>query len=65
MNKTYGRVAYEAWADHTKWKSLASGQHIPQWDTLPSQQMTQWEAMANAIVIQYIKNQRESSEAAW
>lgn len=26
--------AYEAYANHTGWKSLATGQPLPQWDTL-------------------------------
>ena len=34
--------AYEAYANHTGWKSLATGQPLPQWDVLPPAIQEAW-----------------------
>lgn len=34
--KSLGQIGYEAYAAHTGWKSLATGQDLPQWDALPA-----------------------------
>lgn len=34
--------AYEAYANHTGWKSLATGQPLPEWEALPQAIKTAW-----------------------
>jgi len=36
------REAYEAYATSTKWKSLVSGQPLPQWDSLSPEIQKAW-----------------------
>lgn len=38
--------AYEAYANHTGWKSLATGQQLPQWDALPDAIKEAWKVSA-------------------
>lgn len=40
------KEAYEAYANHTGWKSLATGQPLPQWDSLPRAIQEAWEVSA-------------------
>ena len=42
--------AYEAYANHTGWKSLATGQPLPQWDKLPRQIQIAWEVSTAWVV---------------
>lgn len=37
-----GREAYEAYARHTRWKSLATGQDLPQWADLREEIQAAW-----------------------
>lgn len=43
-------IAYDAYCDHTGWKSLATGQTLPPWDQLPRSIQEAWEAAANALI---------------
>lgn len=38
--------AYEAYANHTGWKSLATGQPLPQWDKLSEAIQQAWQVSA-------------------
>lgn len=42
----YAKEAYEAYCRHTNWKSLATGQPLPQWDALPEAIRKAWEVSA-------------------
>jgi hypothetical protein len=44
-----GRVAYEAYCEHTGGVSLVSGQKLPTWDILSPEIKAAWEAAANAV----------------
>lgn len=48
--KSMGCVAYEAYCNHTGWKSLVSGADLPQWGALSPEIRTAWEAAANAVL---------------
>jgi hypothetical protein len=41
--KTSGQVAYEAYAEHTGWKSLATGDALPAWADLQPEIKEAWE----------------------
>ena len=43
------RVAYEAYANHTGWKSLATGQGLPQWDQLSEAIKDAWNTSAECV----------------
>lgn len=47
--KSFGQVGYEAYAAKTDWKSLVSGQDLPQWDALTPGIRDAWEASATAV----------------
>lgn len=51
--KTLGQVAYEAYAAHTNWKSLASGAALPQWDETKPEIRAAWDASAVAIAAEF------------
>lgn len=40
------KEAYEAYAGHAGWKSLATGQPLPQWDDLPKSIKAAWNVSA-------------------
>ena len=40
------REAYEAYANHTQWKSLATGSPLPQWEALPPAIQAAWQVSA-------------------
>ncbi len=40
------RSLYEAYCEHTAWKSLATGQALPQWVNLPQTIQQAWMAVA-------------------
>lgn len=42
--------AYQAYANHTGWKSLATGQPLPQWDALPEAIQKAWQVSAAWVV---------------
>lgn len=44
------KEAYEAYANHTGWKSLATGQPLPQWDALPEPIQKAWQVSAAWVV---------------
>lgn len=44
-----GRIAYEAYCDHTNWKSLATGQALPKWEGLKSEIQQAWMMSAVAL----------------
>lgn len=43
------KEAYEAYANHTGWKSLATGQPLPQWDKLPPAIQEAWQVSAACV----------------
>lgn len=43
--KTNGQVAYEAYGEHTQWKSLANGKPIPQWADVKPEIKEAWEVV--------------------
>lgn len=49
MLKSYGRVGYEAYCNHTNWKSLATGQDLPQWDNLKPEIQMAWLVAGDAV----------------
>lgn len=40
------KEAYEAYANHTGWNSLATGQPLPQWDSLSAAIQQAWQVSA-------------------
>lgn len=52
--KTLGQVAYEAYCDLTKWKSLATGQPLPMWKDLKIEVKSAWEASASAVKVEIL-----------
>lgn len=50
MNRTVGQIAYEAYCAQTDWKSLVSGQPLPQWSEVKEEIKLAWEAAAMAVV---------------
>lgn len=52
MTKTiwvYAQEAYEAYCQHTNWKSIATGQDLPNWVNLPQNIKDAWFASASAL----------------
>ena len=47
--KTLGQLGYEAYAQHTDWKSLATGCALPAWDNLSAAIQNAWEVASNAV----------------
>jgi len=45
-----GKIAYEAYRNHTGGKSLATGHPITEWDELPEEIRDAWNAAAGAVV---------------
>lgn len=43
------QIAYEAYCQHTGWKSLVSGQALPQWHNLKPEIQAAWQASAVAL----------------
>lgn len=54
------REAYEAYADHTGWKSLATGQPLPPWDELPAEIRRAWQVSTAWVVGRVLR--REDSQ---
>jgi anti-sigma28 factor (negative regulator of flagellin synthesis) len=50
------KVAYEAYSNHTGWKSLVSGQSLPQWEALSLSIQQAWEAAASGVVVEVSKS---------
>jgi len=50
MEKEWNRaqIAYEAYAEHTDWKSLATGDNLPTWSDLPLTIRAAWFYAAEA-----------------
>lgn len=49
-----GKIAYDAYRNHTGGISLASGQNIPGWEDLHAPIRAAWEAAAKAVVFDHI-----------
>lgn len=43
------KMAYEAYCNHTDWKSLVSGQPLPQWQDVRPEIKVAWEAVVRAL----------------
>lgn len=48
--KSSAQIAYEAYCNHTGWKSLATGQSLPQWEGLREDIKRAWEQAAGAVL---------------
>lgn len=51
-----GQLGYEAYATHTGWKSLATGQALPAWPELKPEIQQAWEATGLAYEAYFRKN---------
>lgn len=49
VEKSLGQLAYEAYCDHTGWKSLVSGCKLPSWDLLGDCIKAAWETSASRV----------------
>lgn len=49
VEKNLGQLAYEAYCDHTGWKSLVSGCKLPSWDLLGDGIKAAWEVSASRV----------------
>lgn len=49
MDQELGKYAYCGYASHTKWKSLATGDDLPEWEDLPQPIRDAWNAAAVAV----------------
>lgn len=47
---TLGQQAYTAYAEHTDWRSLATGDLLPAWPDLAPPIRAAWQAAALAVV---------------
>ena len=46
----YAQTAYEAYCEFTGWKSIVTGQDLPEWEKLPQTIKDAWCASAHAIL---------------
>lgn len=46
--ESIGQVAYEAYCEHTDWKSLVSGKDLPEWEDVKPEIKEAWEAAGRA-----------------
>lgn len=58
--KSLGQIAYEAYCENTNWKSLISGQQLPQWKDVKPEIQRAWESAANAVWVFVQMNHGES-----
>lgn len=54
--KTLGQIAYEAYFDHSKGKSLISGAPLPVWEKQFAPIQAAWEAAATAVTAELLKD---------
>lgn len=50
------KEAYEAYANHTGWKSLATGSPLPPWDSLSAEIQTAWQVSAAWVVGRVVRS---------
>lgn len=50
--KTLGQVAYEAYCEHTGWKSIRSGEELLQWADQSDAIKEAWEVSADAVSLE-------------
>lgn len=62
MKDEYGRIAYEAYCEHTNWKSLATGQSLPQWDGLKPEIREAWIVSSDALAKHIIRDEWSSTK---
>lgn len=60
--KTIGQIGYEAYCASTGWKSLVSGQPLPQWEKVAERIQSAWEAAGTAIT-QHVENPVQAGQA--
>lgn len=53
---TLGQIAYEAYCNHTDWKSLVSGAQLPEWDKLDPKIQDAWNVAATVVVDTHVKS---------
>ena len=49
------REAYEAYCRHTNWKSLVTGEDLPQWDALPDAIRVAWRVSTARVIDQTLR----------
>lgn len=47
----WGQIAYDGYCTHTNYKSLATGQNLPQWKDLAPVIQEAWEAAADSVIV--------------
>lgn len=47
----FGRIAYEAYSNHTGRKSLVTGADLPTWDELRPEIKAAWDVAAQAVLL--------------
>lgn len=48
--KSNGQIAYEAYCNHTNWKSLVSGNDLPQWGAVNPDIQKAWSRSAQSVI---------------
>lgn len=59
--KSLGQIAYEAYFDHSKGKSLISGAPLPEFSAQRDDVKAAWEAAADAVTAALLKKMPEST----
>lgn len=47
--KTLGQIAYESYANYSGWRSLVTGEPLPNWDRLRPSVQGAWQAAARGV----------------
>lgn len=53
----YGRIAYEAYCEETRWKSAITGADLPPFHATPEAVQNGWIAAAQAVITESQKGQ--------
>jgi len=53
---TIAKTAYDAYCDHTRWKSLVTGADLPQWSEVKPEIRKAWEKAAIAVLMRIHSN---------
>lgn len=52
-NKSFGQISYEAYANFSNYKSLATGSPIPTWNLLKDEIREAWEVAGQTLITYY------------
>ena len=58
--KSIGQIAYEAYCDHTCWKSVVDGDDLPKWCDVNVDVKAAWEDAASAVWLTVKENEGKS-----